>query len=228
MSTPTHTELHNKLFQLSIKQKKWHEHDEILLPDQLAPIDEKLLFSDPHKKRILELGAGWGEFAFQFLKNHKDWNYVCFEIKVERVLSIIKKIQKLEDVKIKIIPINFSWFLTQILPRNAWDLIVVNFPDPWPKNRHHKHRLIQPDFPGKAHSLLRANGKLWFATDYGPYARKTLKLFRDSQYFKSGFGNSDYMRTRPVDFFETRFEKRELGLGKRPYYMKWDRVDPGV
>lgn len=221
MSRRTHQDVIHKLFQISIRPKKWHDNSIIVLPESISAIKNHKIFRSVDHKRILELGAGWGEFAASFLHQNLDWDYTAFEIKPDRIQSIIKKTGRVEGAHIRIIPVNLNWFLEDILPENAWDLIVINFPDPWPKKRHYKHRLIQPGFAKRIRTLLKAKGKLWVTTDYGPYARRILREFRDSECFQSDFLEYDYTRVRPDEFFETRFERIQMRQGKRPYYMKW-------
>lgn len=221
MSRRTHQDLTQRLFELAIKPKKWHETSSIVLPDTISPIKDEKLFRPQNHKRILELGAGWGEFGASYLRHNPDWDYIAFEIKPDRIKSIIKKTSKIEGTHVKIIPVNLNWFLAEILPINSWDLIVINFPDPWPKKRHFKHRLIQSGFAHKLRPLLRAQGNIWIATDYGPYARKILKEFRRSKEFKSAFIHADHQRERPPNFFPTKFERIQISQGKRPYYMHW-------
>ncbi len=178
------------------------------------------------RQRILELGAGWGEFLEWWLEHNVEDDYIAFELKPERIRRALRRVSGLPGPPrwLRIVPVNFNWFLEELLPAASFDWIIVNFPDPWPKRRHWKHRLVRPGFCEKMAALLRPDGVIHLATDYGPYARRMLRLFRDSPAFVSEFLDPDYRRQRPADVASTRFESLTTRL--RPaYYLRFRRSD---
>lgn len=175
------------------------------------------LFKKNHSRHILELGAGWGEFLVKWMKDNPEDEYVAFEVKGDRIKRILKNASAMQH-RLRIIPVNFNWFLFDILPENAFDWIIINFPDPWPKKRHWKHRLIDEQFPYRAASLLRKNGVIHIATDYGPYARKILRNFRRCELYQSTMENPDYRRANP-GFPVTKFEM--ITAERIPYFQQW-------
>ena len=216
--------LREKLFEIARKPRAFHRHPLVILPRALEPIPSEALFPSSGP-RILELGAGWGEFCLKWLENHPEHNYVAFEIKGDRILNLLRRSDRLGIRNLRIIPVNFNWFLESILPPEAFDSVIINFPDPWPKKRHWKHRLIQEDFPARIRSLLRRQGTVRAATDYGPYARKILRTFRNSPLFEPLYPWPHYVRTRPPELPETRFERRHARAGLRSYYQGWKLSD---
>lgn len=217
-------QLQKRLFSQTIRPRKWHLEPGILVPIELAPFKQGQLFRPERRLRVLELGSGWGEYVRAFLQNRPDCDYVAFEIKADRIHQTLKHINKIPNVNFHIIPVNFNWFLAEILPARAFDRVIINFPDPWPKRRHWKHRLIQPEFPHRLHPVLSSEGEVHIATDYGPYARKILKVFRQSELYSPLYSNPDYLRTSPDGFYKTKFENIHKALGKRPYYMAWKKI----
>lgn len=210
-----------RLISIVTTKRKLHEDPRILVPDPRKRFLPSELFDDSEKRRILELGSGWGEFCVEWKKVHRDDQYVALEVKGDRIKKFIGKIDRNNLEGIKILPINFNWFLEAFFPENTFDLCIINFPDPWPKKRHWKHRLVQQNFPEKMSRLLKAGGVVYLATDYGPYARKILSIFRKRDDFESVFDWPGYLRTRPADYPSTRFETIHLADQKRPYYMAW-------
>ncbi len=219
----------DRLFQIATRDRPVHREPEIVLPtapDRAIPPSERFRPNrNSGSRRILELGSGWGEFAADWLERHPADEYVAFEIKGDRIRRTIKHARRLPAAHLRLVPINFSWFLEGILPERSFDLVIINFPDPWPKRRHWKHRLIQPDFPARVAPLLATGGMIHLATDYGPYARRMLRAFRDAPEFESVFAGVDYRRARPDGMPPTRFEAMtstpEEGEGRTPYYMRW-------
>ena len=216
-------ELQEKLFQIATKRRSFHGHPAVILPNAISPLESIQLFDQQADSyRILELGCGWGEFCCEWLKKFPDHNYIAMEINGDRIKRLIKQTNSLTGQKnLRIIPINFKWFLCEILPAKSFDLMIINFPDPWPKKRHWKHRLIEPGFPEKAASLLRKNGRIFMATDYGPYARKILKLFRENPHFEAVYEWPHYRRTPPGEHPVSRFQTMHLQAGRKSYYQEW-------
>jgi len=222
MSRPTGQELTDKLFQIATRVRSIHRFPEVLSPSgPERPLAESELFREPSRRRILELGSGWGEFLTEWLRRHPEDDYVAFEIKSDRIKKTVKRVRRLEPpAHLRIVPVNFNWFLNTILPQAAFDLLIVNYPDPWPKRRHWKHRLVQPGFPERAAALLRSGGQLHLATDYGPYARRMLHLLRNSPLFEPVYPWPHYLRERPPESPATRFEVLTEDATP-PYYARW-------
>ncbi len=174
----------------------------------------------------MELGCGWGEFLFEWLQLYDEDDYIAFEIKESRIASCLTKTRQIKKkIYLRIIPINFNWFLEEVLPPASFDIIVVNFPDPWPKRRHRKHRLVRPGFSDKAAQLLRPKGLLYLATDYNPYARQMLTLMRQDNRFQSLYPYPNFTNRHPVEIPITRFEEMHLQAGKPLCYQLWQFIE---
>jgi tRNA (guanine-N7-)-methyltransferase len=221
---PAATDLNQRLFQLATRRRRLHEHPLVIVPVGREPLPRDLLFTGDGPA-VLELGSGSGEFAIRWILEHPDINYVAFEVKGDRIKKTLKAADRNEITNLRIIPVNFNWFLTEILPARSFNTVIVNFPDPWPKRRHHKHRLVNSAFPERIAALLTPGGFIHLATDYGPYARRMLGAFRRSPLFEPLFPFPNYMRERPEGFPETKFEKLHRSEGKRPYYQQWRLTD---
>ncbi len=241
-----------RLFHIATRHRPIHDQPEVIVPAAAdLPIPASSLFrpdagessllanardgqageglaaAHPQRRRILELGSGWGEFLVAWLKQHPGDDYVAFEIKSDRIRRTLKHVRKREGAHLRLIPVNFAWFLETILPPASFDWIIVNFPDPWPKRRHWKHRLVQPDFPERMTGLLRPGGQIHLATDYGPYARRMIRYFRRAPNFEAIFEGPGYLRQRPEDVPPTRFEQiTGEGEGRTPYFTRWRLRDP--
>ena len=182
------------------------------------PLNPDIEFGNPCQKYVLELGSGWGEVAIELALANPETGYILLERKMKRIKKTLKEIEKKNISNIRILPANFSYFLDEIFSPGQFDRIILNFPDPWPKKRHHKNRAVNPEFITLLHHLLKNNGIFSFATDHGPYARQVIKLFRNDKRF--GFDN-EYYFSRP-SFPASRFENEKREEGKRIYYL--DRI----
>jgi tRNA (guanine-N7-)-methyltransferase len=111
------------------------------------------------------------------------------------------------------------------LPDASLDRIFVLFPDPWPKRRHKKRRLIEPSFIDAAARLLKPGGRLRFATDWADYADWTLERFLSAPQFRWTAEAADDWRRPPADHVSTRYEAKRLG-DCAPIWLEFERVAP--
>ena len=97
------------------------------------------------------------------------------------------------------------------LPDGCLDRVFILFPDPWPKSRHHKRRIVQPEFLVELARLLRPGGALRFATDWAEYADWTLSRVRASGLFTAPDSKASEHTAPPADHITTRYEEKKLG-----------------
>lgn len=109
------------------------------------------------------------------------------------------------------------------LPPASLDRIFVLFPDPWPKTRHKKRRLIEPAFIAEAARLLKPGGRLRFVTDWADYADWTLERLLRTPEFRWTAERADDWRRPPPDHVTTRYETKRLG-DCQPMWLEFERV----
>jgi tRNA (guanine-N7-)-methyltransferase len=109
------------------------------------------------------------------------------------------------------------------LPDASLDRVFILFPDPWPKLRHHKRRLVQPDFVSDIVRVLKPGGRLRFATDWADYADWALARFIASPQLEWSAERADDWRTPPIDHVSTRYEQKKLG-DIAPVFLDLTRV----
>jgi tRNA (guanine-N7-)-methyltransferase len=108
------------------------------------------------------------------------------------------------------------------LPDGCLDRVFILFPDPWPKSRHHKRRIIQPEFLAELSRLLKPGGRLRFATDWAEYADWTRERVAASGLFSAVDADT---ATPPADHLTTRYEEKRLG-DCAPVFLDFVRVWP--
>lgn len=209
-------EIQEKLWKFTTKTS--YQSDYLLQPNERGKkIDLKKSFPSTTNQFVLELGSGWGEVAIELAKNDHQTGYLLMEKKVNRIIHTEKQRKTLGLENIRYMTVNFQWFFDELLEKEIFDKIIINFPDPWPKKKHRKNRLMQPYMLQQIYTLLKPGGELFFATDYGPYARKTISLFRKFPNFQWKEKEYEFERPNfPISFFEA--EKRNEG--KTIYYLK--------
>ena len=100
------------------------------------------------------------------------------------------------------------------------------FPDPWPKKRQLKRRLLAPETVKELARVLAPGGELRFASDDADYAAQALRLIGQSGAFDWLAARPADWRERPTDWPETRYERKAVGQGRKPIYLRFARMDP--
>jgi tRNA (guanine-N7-)-methyltransferase len=196
---------------MSSAQKR--AHDSLLahfgIPYASAPLDLTAAFGRA-APTILEIGFGMGETTAQIAQAHPEVNYLGIEVHSPGVGSLLKQIDARGLANLRIVQHDAMDVVEHMLPRASLDGVFVFFPDPWPKKRHHKRRLIQPPFVHALALRLKPAGVLHLATDWHDYAVQMLQVLRAEPLLVN---TAPEFAPRPLYRPLTKFEQRGLRLG---------------
>ena len=163
---------------------------------------------------ILEIGFGMGNSLAAMAMENPDTNYIGIEVHRPGVGSLLATIDKQNINNIRIFCHDAVEILEQSIPDHSLDGIHIFFPDPWPKKRHHKRRLIQPAFVKLLSQKLKAQGRLHIATDWKNYSEWIEEIMTANRDFARLQDNTSHQRPT------TKFEKRGIKLG----HGVWDLI----
>ena len=155
--------------------------------------------------RVLEIGSGWGEFTIDFARQNPGCIIIALEKKKKRVIRCLKKQYENQLPNIRWMIVDVYWFFDELFASGTFDKIIINFPDPWPKLRHHKHRYMNPQFIATLGRVARKGCILEFATDFWPYMNEAVILLEESGLFENVHSPGRVLRelpSRPRSFFE--------------------------
>ena len=169
----------------------------------------------------LEIGFGGGEHLAAQAARRPDVLLLGAEPFVNGVASALRHIDELELENVRL-HAGDARELMALLPAGSLDRLFLLFPDPWPKTRHHKRRLVGPDFIEAAARILKGGGRLRFATDWADYANWTLARFLKSDTFDWTAQSADDWRRTPADHITTRYEEKRLG-DCVPVWLEFER-----
>jgi tRNA (guanine-N7-)-methyltransferase len=188
-----------------------------------APQDLRDLFSVPVREVWLEIGFGSGEHLLWQAERHADTGFIGCEPFVNGVTSLLGGI---EDRGFKTIRIHDSDAREVLawLPDRALARVFLLFPDPWPKKRQQKRRLVTPKTIAEIARAMAQGGELRFASDDGDYAAHALHNIGRSGGFVWLAERADDWRKRPADWPETRYERKALAEGRKSVYLRWRRL----
>ncbi len=200
---------------------------ETLLPGLSTPdpekcaIDPKALF--PGAERVeLEIGFGGGEHLAWHAARNPLTGFIGAEPFLNGVAQLLQKIdtEGLANIRIRH---GDARPLIEALPASSLTRIFVLHPDPWPKKRHHKRRMISPWFFAEAARLLQPGGELRVASDIPDYVRWTLMHAQSAHAFDWTAKCAGDWRIRPDDWPQTRYEAKARREGRAPAYLMFRR-----
>lgn len=168
---------------------------------------------------ILEIGFGNGESLAAIAGSHPLNNYMGIEVHRPGVGSLLLRLEQRQIDNVRVVCHDAAEVVRKNIPDNSLDAIFIFFPDPWPKKKHHKRRLVQAGFVQQLRQKLKVGGRLHMATDWQDYAEHMLAVMSAADGFSNTATSGDFC-SRPDYRPETRFERRGLRLG----HGVWDLV----
>ncbi|HTV43141.1 MAG TPA: tRNA (guanosine(46)-N7)-methyltransferase TrmB [Candidatus Sulfotelmatobacter sp.] len=149
----------------------------------VAPLALGALFQKPQPLEV-ELGCGDASFLVELARRHPKTNFIGVERLLGRITKLDRKGRRAGLNNVRGVRIESAYFLQYLLPPHSASAIHVYFPDPWPKTRHHKNRLINEQFPALAGAALTPGGKVFLRTDDAPYFAQMTEVFDAAKGFE--------------------------------------------
>ena len=172
--------------------------------------------------KILEIGFGMGETTAAIAQQHPENDYLGIEVHTPGVGSLLARITELRLGNVRVIQHDAVEVLQTMIAPAALDGVHIFFPDPWPKKRHHKRRLIQTPFAALLASKMKSGALVHACTDWEDYARQMLDvLSADPALANTASGYADRPDARP----QTKFERRGLELGHRVWDLVFRKIE---
>lgn len=182
------------------------------------PLDLDALFGRSAPRR-LEIGFGMGESLLSMAGAVPGIDFLGIEVYRPGVGHLLRELQTRDMDNVRVISADAVEVLTDMIPPAALEAIYLFFPDPWPKKRHHKRRLMNPAFASLAASRLKPGGVLHMATDWEDYAQQALEVLEGISVLRNTAGPRQFA-PRPEWRTATRFERR----GERLGHGVWDLI----
>jgi len=192
------------------------------IPYRDAPLDLDAVFGRAAPK-IVEIGFGMGATTADIATRHPENDYLGIEVHTPGVGSLLKRVADAGLTNVRVIQHDAVEVLKAMIPAACLDGVHIFFPDPWPKKRHHKRRLLQPPFVALLASRMKRGAYVHVATDWEDYALAILEvLAAEPALTNTAAGFAPRPQWRP----ETKFEARGLKLGHRVWDILFRRADP--
>ncbi|NVJ60746.1 MAG: tRNA (guanosine(46)-N7)-methyltransferase TrmB [Gammaproteobacteria bacterium] len=177
------------------------------------PIDFSSLFGND-KPVVLEIGFGMGKSLAEQARQNRDINYVGIEVHRPGVGACLLLAEEFELTNLRVINHDAVEVIDNMIAENSLHGVQIYFPDPWHKKKHHKRRIVQPDFINRVAKKVASKGFLHLATDWENYAEHMLEVMQQVSGWDNQSSSNDYIErpdSRPITKFEVRGQK--LGHG---------------
>ena len=184
------------------------------LPSIVERLDLSQIFPGPQPLEV-ELGCGDASFLVDYAKLHPDRNFIGVERLLGRIRKLDRKGRRAGLTNLRGVRIESSYFLEYLLPSHTVSTLHVYFPDPWPKKRHHKNRLVNERFPKIAQAALAPGGVVYLRTDDEDYFEQMTGVFEAGAEFQKIETPSELMEL-PTDF-EREFRERGIRTLRAAY-----------
>jgi tRNA (guanine-N7-)-methyltransferase len=168
------------------------------LPTILQPLELPALFPQPQPLEV-ELGCGDASFIVEYARRNPHHNFLGVERLLGRLQKLDRKGRRAGLTNLRGIRIESAYFLQYLLPRRSTTALHIYFPDPWPKKKHHRHRLINEQFPALAHAVLAPGGHVFLRTDDQEYFAQMTGVFAAAKEFAKAGTPSD-LAAQTTDF----------------------------
>ncbi|MCY4045247.1 MAG: tRNA (guanosine(46)-N7)-methyltransferase TrmB [Cellvibrionales bacterium] len=166
---------------------------------------------------VLEIGFGMGDSLFQMAKANPEVNYIGVEVHTPGVGRLLNLVSDAELSNVRVFEEDAIKVLDQMIPDNGLSGVQIYFPDPWHKRKHHKRRIVQPEFIQHLVTKLGPEGFIHLATDWEHYAYHMLEVVNANPNLRNASEDNSFI-PRPDARPLTKFEKR----GERKGHGVWD------
>lgn len=202
---------------MALPREAWRESAWVPTSNLFEPYVWEELFGNSHPVEV-ELGAGDGGFILEKARREPEKNFFALERLLGRARKMAKRAPERGLANFKVLRLESSYFIERLCPPGSVDIVHIMFPDPWPKKRHHKHRLIQPVFLEHLARVLKPGGEVRFTTDHEPYFLWAMEHWQQAPGWKS-LGTWDATEDPRTDF-----EMGFLEEGRSFYRHRWGVV----
>ena len=165
----------------------------------------------------VELGSGDGSFLAEYARRHPEHNFIGVERLLGRIRKLDRKGRRAGLTNLRGVRIECSYFLEYLLPMGSVTALHIYFPDPWPKRKHRRHRLVSERFPALARQVLGPEGRVYLRTDDRDYFEQMVAVFGPCKEFRRVETPAELAEL--ITDFERDFQARGVGTLRTAYQL---------
>lgn len=172
----------------------------------------------------LEIGSGKGEFISQYPISHPSWNFIGMEMSEKRIRNCLKKLSIENNHNVRLFRHKADAGIAELFRKESLSGVFIQHPDPWPKRRHHRRRLIQQDFLSALAEIMKPGAQVQISTDHEDYSAWIVEEFLASPHFICLQDDPIQGRYNLDEHIVTWYEEEQRRLGYPPYFMLYKRI----
>lgn len=190
------------------------------ITEYILPLNPTQVFGNQNDN-ALEIGFGEGDFLIELARKKTDWNFIGIEIKRKRLVKAIKKAERSQLKNIRFLLMDAQIAISEVFSKDSFSEVYINFPDPWPKERHKKHRFINIPFLRRLSLIMKPGSILEIVSDHKEYIDYILEAIQEAKTFRAEFEYPHYITVTPSDRPKTRYELEFRKEGREIYYLRF-------
>lgn len=172
---------------------------------------------------VMEIGCGIGDFIARTAADHPDRNFIAIDYYNKGCDSTCRRLGRHALTNVRVARIEARQFMAEHLPKEGLAAIYINCPDPWPKKRHRKRRLVNRQFVANAGEYLATGGDFYFATDFDDYGRDVAAFMQDMPGFVNCLAPDAY-RHEMEGYHLSKYMQKFMAEGKSIYFVHYRKV----
>lgn len=189
--------------------------------NQPAPLWSEVFEND--NPLALEIGCGVGDFTVQMAALHADLNFVALDFYNKGCIKTCKRIDSLGLANVRVLRAEARSFISSCIAAGTLKMVIINCPDPWPKLRHRKRRLVNSEFVAYLSNFMLPEADFFFATDFVDYGLDVAEFMKTQQGFANQLG-SDAFRHALDGYPVSKYMRRFLEMGQPIYYVHYRKT----
>jgi tRNA (guanine-N7-)-methyltransferase len=189
------------------------------------PVDWRDVFGNDNPL-ALEIGCGVGDFVAQTAQDHPDWNFIALDYYNKGCLKTCKRVDELELKNVRVLRTEARRFVSERLCLGSLVAVYINCPDPWPKKRHRKRRLVQRPFVEFMADYLCPGGHFYFATDFDDYGTDVAAFMVGIPGVVNQLAPDPYRHDLP-GYHRTKYMRKFMAEGKQVYFVHYKKAGEG-
>jgi tRNA (guanine-N7-)-methyltransferase len=183
------------------------------------PVDWRAVFGNDNPL-ALEIGCGVGDFVAKTAQEHPDWNFIALDYYNKGCLKTCKRIDGLGLTNVRVLRAEARQFAAERLTPGSLTAVYINCPDPWPKQRHRKRRLVQRPFVDFMDEFLLPGGHFYFATDFDDYGRDVADFMTEVTGYVNQLEPDTYRHDIP-GYHRTKYMRKFMAEGKDVFFVHY-------
>jgi tRNA (guanine-N7-)-methyltransferase len=174
----------------------------------------------------LEIGCGTGDFVAHMAQSHPGWNFIALDYYNKGCLKTCRRLDELGLANVRVLRMEAVQFITEALAPSSLAAVFINCPDPWPKKRHRKRRLVQRPFVEFLCSYLVPGGAFHFASDFDDYGVEVAAFMSRVEGVENMLSPDPYRHDIP-GYHRTRYMRKFMEQGKQIYFVHYRKAGEG-